>query len=143
MSELDFDTWGDYTPVSDNFEQKNQRDLVRDNSNIYVLLKTDSVNLIELNNSDWLDMFDGYSEEDYDGVEFIRFKKDQSEGNLSIFSIPNGDLFLVKNNDLLYVIYVYQSNGYYIDDDKITFLGWDYNIILDVKTMNSKTIYIR
>jgi hypothetical protein len=103
MSEIDFDTWDDYNPVCNNFEQKNQRDLLKDNNNIHVLLKTDSVNLIEMNNSDWLDMFDNYSESDYDDVNFIRFKKDYEKDNFSIFSMSNDDLYLIKKNDMLYL----------------------------------------
>lgn len=65
MSELDFDSWEDYKPVS-------ELDLVeKENKNLLKLLKDDKINLLNISKQDFDQMFDNSCEEDYNGDIFM------------------------------------------------------------------------
>jgi len=138
--ELDFDSWEDYKPVG-NGEIKVD---VVDNPNILKLRVGDELSLLEIEQEDYNEIFNHYLEEDYNGDEFVRFKKTEEFEDVVVFEcVKNEDSFILKKDDKLYYLNVYQINNYYKDGNKITFCGWDYNIIVNIKKMTSKTINVR
>lgn len=142
--ELDFDSWEDYKPLGDGNVEVNEVE----NPNVFKLKIDDNVNLLEIEKDDFEDIFEYNSEEDYNGNVFIRFVKlddcEFNESKVIIFSNPkNEDIYLLKKEDKIYFINVYQSGEYYQDDNKLTFTGWDYNIIINIEKMTAKTQNIR
>lgn len=142
MNELDFDNWEDYKPVS-------ELDLVeKENKNLLKLLKDDKINLLNISKQDFDQMFDNSCEEDYNGDIFMRLIKVEDykyeDETISLFESPNDeDFFIFKKNDEIYFLYVYQFNSYYKDKNKVTFVGWDYNVIFNLKKMKCKEIETR
>lgn len=145
--EIDFDSWEDYKPLGDT----DLSELVKiqpTNPNLLKLKSEDDINLLGLDKTYYQELFDYYSEEDYDGSYFIRFIKSEEFKNkgesIILFDSPkNEDIFLLKKSEKLYFLNIYQSNNYYQDDDKLTFTGWDYNIIVNLNDMSAKTKYTR
>jgi hypothetical protein len=93
-------------------------------------------------------MFENSCEEDYDGNIFMRFIKVEDyefdDGVISLFEDPkNEDFFIFKKDEEIYFLYVYQFNSYYKDKNKVTFVGWDYNVIFNLKKMKCKEIETR
>lgn len=142
MNEIDFDSWPDYNPVSD--EQLKPKSL--DNENVINLTKDSEVSILGDYTDDFPRIFDNESTIDYYGNEVIRFIKiDQTNikgENVELFEC-NEDNFLVRKDNKLYLTYVYQSNGNYFDDNKLTICGWDYNVIINLNKMSCKIKDIR
>lgn len=141
MSELDFDScdWPDYVPVG-NDEVVRQKEM--NNPNLIKLSINDNCELFEIDSYE--EFFDNLSETDYDDNEFVRFIKDIDRDGVSIFHCSKDeDFFLLVKDGKKYLLNVYQSNEYYFDDNKLTFTGWDYNIVIDTEKMTSKTKHIR
>jgi len=142
MNELDFDSWEDYKPASES-------DAVNvENKNLLKLLKDDKINLLNISKQDFDQMFDNSCEEGYNGDIFMRFIKVEDykceDETISLFESPNDeDFFIFKKNDEIYFIYVYQFNSYYKDKNKLTFIGWDYNVIFNLKKIKCKEIETR
>lgn len=142
MNELDFDSWEDYKPASESCAVNVE------NKNLLKLLKDDKINLLNLSKQDFDQMFDNYCEEDYNDNIFMRFIKVEDykyEGEvISLFeSTKSEDFFILRKNEDIYFIYVYQFNSYYKDKNKLTFIGWDYNVIFNLKKMKCKEIETR
>lgn len=142
MNELDFDSWEDYKPASESCAVNVE------NKNLLKLLKDDKINLLNINKQDFNQMFDNSCEEDYNGNIFMRFIKVEDykyeDETISLFESPNDeDFFIFKKNDEIYFLYVYQFNSYYKDKNKVTFVGWDYNVIFNLKKMKCKEIETR
>jgi hypothetical protein len=139
--ELDFDSWDDYVPVGDNAITPKEVN----NPNIINLKKDDSINLLEIEKDSFDEIFDYQKEYDFNENEIMRFKKVETLNNgVEVFyAIKDEDSFLIKKEEELYFLNVYQSNEYYEDDNKLTFTGWDYNIIVNLNTITAKTKYVR
>lgn len=139
MIDDDFDSWGDYIPVSD------KKIEVVTNPNLIKILIDDDYQVFGWSSvEEFKDDFDNFSEIDYDNNEFIRFIKEDDKNGIKIFSCPkHEELFLVVNGDHKFIVYSYQNSGYYFDDNKLTFTGWDNNIIIDIVKMTSKTFNVR
>lgn len=147
--EINFDEWEDYIPVGEISPPK------IDNPNIFCLYFTDD--FISYSCDDKIltkeefekeyEIFDSISEEDYEGNSFIRFIKEKdilyNKEKISIFSHKDKETFLLIKNVYKYLISNYQNTGYYVDDNKLTFTGWDSNIIINLKDMKQKTKWIR
>ena len=142
MKEIDFDGWEDYKPV-------NELDLIeKENKNLLKLLKDDKINLLNISKQDFDQMFDNSCEEDYNGNIFMRFLKVEDyqydDKTISLFEDPkNEEFFIFKKDEEIYFLYVYQFNSYYKDKSKVTFVGWDYNVIFNLKKMKCKEIETR
>ena len=139
MIDIDFDSWDDYKPVGDS-DLKEIR--VEDkNPNLFKLSADDEYETVGFEKDEF---FENSSEFDYDENEFVRFIKDEEKNGLKIYHCPKDeDVFLLIKNDKKFVVYVYQSNEYYFDDNKLTLTGWDYNVVCDVDKMTFKTKYVR
>lgn len=142
--ELDFDSWEDYKPLGDGDVEVN----VVENPNILKLKINDNINLLEVDKEDFNEIFKNYSEEDFNGDEFMRFVKSHNfeykNEVITLFDcVKDEDGFILKKNDKLYYLNVYQSGESYQDENKLTFTGWDYNVIINLKDMSAKTQYVR
>ena len=142
--ELDFDSWEDYKPVGDGNIEVNEVE----NPNILKLKVDDDVTLLEVDKDDFNQIFNHYSEEDYNGNIFLRFRKSHDfefeNEKITLFDcVKNEDSFVLKKNNKLYYLNVYQSGDSYQDENKLTFTGWDYNIIINLKNMTAKTQNVR
>lgn len=142
--ELDFDSWEDYKPLGDGDVEVN----VVENPNILKLKINDNINLLEVDEEDFNEIFKNYSEEDFNGDEFMRFVKSHNfeykNEVITLFDcVKDEDGFILKKNDKLYYLNVYQSGESYQDENKLTFTGWDYNVIINLKDMSAKTQYVR
>ena len=142
--ELDFDSWEDYKPVGDGNIEVNEVE----NPNILKLKVDDDVTLLEVDKDDFNQIFNHYSEEDYNGNIFLRFRKSHDfefeNEKITLFDcVKNEDSFVLKKNKKLYYLNVYQSGDSYQDENKLTFTGWDYNIIINLKNMTAKTQNVR
>lgn len=142
--ELDFDSWEDYKPLGDGDVEVN----VVENPNILKLKINDNINLLEVDKEDFNDIFKNSSEEDFNGDEFMRFVKSHNfefeDEVITLFDcVKDEDGFILKKNDKLYYLNVYQSGESYQDENKLTFTGWDYNVIINLKDMSAKTQYVR
>lgn len=140
--ELDFDSWEDYKPLGD--VEVN----VVENPNILKLKINDNINLLEVDKEDFDEIFKNYSEEDFNGDEFMRFVKshdfEYENEVITLFDcVKDEDGFILKKNDKLYYLNVYQSGESYQDENKLTFTGWDYNVIINLKKMTAKTQNVR
>lgn len=142
--ELDFDSWEDYKPLGDGDVEVN----VVENPNILKLKINDNINLLEVDKEDFDEIFKNYSEEDFNGDEFMRFYKSHNfeyeNEVITLFDcVKDEDGFILKKNDKLYYLNVYQSGESYQDENKLTFTGWDYNVIINLKKMTAKTQNVR
>lgn len=142
MNELDFDAWEDYKPASE------LELLEKENKNLLKLLKDDKINLLNISKKDFDQMFENSCEEDYNDNIFMRFIKVEDykyeDEIISLFESPKSeDFFIFKKNEDIYFLYIYQFNCYYKDKSKITFVGWDYNCIVNLKNMKYKEIQTR
>jgi hypothetical protein len=142
--ELDFDSWEDYKPVGDGNIEVNEVE----NPNVLKLKVDDDVTLLEVDKDDFNEIFNHYSEEDYNGNIFLRFRKSHDfefeNEKITLFDCVNDeDSFVLKKNNKLYYLNVYQSGDYYQDENKLTFTGWDYNIIINLNKMTAKTQNVR
>lgn len=141
MEELDFDSWADYVPVGNDAIVPPKE---VHNPNLMKLSIDDDYELFEFTKRDFKQCFDNSSECDYDESKFMRFIKDDEKNGVTIFHCrKNEDVCLLIKDDKKYVFCVYQNTGYYEDDNKLTFTGWDYNIIVDIDEMTFKTKYVR
>jgi len=74
----------------------------------------------------------------------MRFIKDEEKNGVVVFISPkNEDIFLVVKDNKKYIVNNYQNSSYYFDDNKLTFAGWDDNLIIDTDNMTMKTKSIR
>jgi hypothetical protein len=142
--ELDFDSWEDYKPVGDGNIEVNEVE----NPKVLKLKVDDDVTLLEVDKDDFNEIFNHYSEEDYNGNIFLRFRKSHDfefeNEKITLFDCVNDeDSFVLKKNNKLYYLNVYQSGDSYQDENKLTFTGWDYNIIINLNKMTAKTQNVR
>lgn len=130
-----WDDMDDYVPVDE------RKDDQKDNPNIITLDKVMNINLCGwvrteferfLGDGNAILIKDTSISIDYNGESFEVFQ-----------SREDSDVFAIRNGDDIYSLNVYESNNYYIDDNKITFNGWDYNIIFNMENRSFKTIYVR
>jgi hypothetical protein len=136
---MNFEDWDDYVPVNDLVEKPKTI-----NNNIIELKKDDNIDFIGISKEDFDELFDRTSESDYFDEEIIRFRKIETFSDVELFeSNKNEDLFILRKSKKLYLTYIYQSNQYYIDDNKLTFTGWDYNIIVNLDDMSHNEKNIR
>ena len=138
---IDFDDWEDYKPYNGEVLEE------VDNPNVLKIYIDNDINLLEIGKKDFKSIFKHFSEENNNG-EFMRFIKSQefsfNDERVTLFtSNSDEDSYVLKKNDNLYYFNVYQSNEYYQDDNKLTFTGWDYNIIINIENMKSNTKNIR
>jgi hypothetical protein len=141
--ELDFDSWEDYKPIGDGDVEVSEVE----NPNILKLKSVDDVTLLEVDKENFNEIFKNYSEEDFNGDEFMRFVKshkfEYDNEVITLFDcVKDEDVFILKKNDKLYYLNVYQSGESYQDENKLTFTGWDYNVI-NLKKMTAKTQNVR
>lgn len=129
-----YDGLDDYVPA----EERTLNDKNGDNPNIIIVDKDTKINLLEWSRKDF-DEWMSY------GRDVFRFIKNNNDYNgVNIFqSRDDEDMFILNKDGDLYLLNVYQSNEYYLDDNKITFNGWDYNVVVNTDDMSSKTINIR
>jgi len=138
---IDFDSWEDYKPSADF--------VVNPNPNIISLKIDDDIICLDVDIDSFKEIFEYNSEPEYNSDdEVFRFKKSDDyeidEEAVTLFeATKNEDCFILKKNEKLYFIYVYQSNEYYLLGNNMTFTGWDYNIIVDLSKMTSITKHIR
>jgi hypothetical protein len=142
--ELDFDSWEDYKPVGDGNIEVNEVET----PNVLKLKVDDDVTLLEVDKDDFNEIFNHYSEEDYNSNIFLRFRKSHDfefeNEKITLFDCVNDeDSFVLKKNNKLYYLNVYQSGDSYQDENKLTFTGWDYNVIINLKNMTAKTQNVR
>jgi hypothetical protein len=136
---MKFEDWDDYVPVNDLVEKPKTI-----NNNIIELKKDDNIDFIGISKENFDELFDRTSESDYFDEEIIRFRKIETFSDVELFeSNKNEDLFILRKSKKLYLTYIYQSNQYYIDDNKLTFTGWDYNIIVNLDDMSHNEKNIR
>jgi len=136
---MNFEDWDDYVPVNDLVEKPKTI-----NNNIIELKKDDNIDFIGISKENFDELFDQTSESDYFDEEIIRFRKIETFSDVELFeSNKNEDLFILRKSKKLYLTYIYQSNQYYIDDNKLTFTGWDYNIIVNLDDMSHNEKNIR
>jgi hypothetical protein len=136
---MNFEDWDDYVPVNDLVEKPKTI-----NNNIIELKKDDNIDFIGISKENFDELFDGTSESDYFFEEIIRFRKIETFSDVELFeSDKDEDLFILRKSKKLYLTYIYQSNQYYIDDNKLTFTGWDYNIIVNLDDMSHNEKNIR
>jgi hypothetical protein len=136
---MNFEDWDDYVPVNDLVEKPKTI-----NNNIIELKKDDNIDFIGISKENFDELFDRTSESDYFDEEIIRFRKIETFSDVELFeSNKNEDLFILRKSKKLYLTYIYQSNQYYIDDNKLTFTGWDYNIIVNLDDMSHNEKNIR
>ena len=136
---MNFEDWDDYVPVNDLVEKPKTI-----NNNIIELKKDDNIDFIGISKEDFDELFDRTSESDYFDEEIIRFRKIETFSDVELFeSNKDEDLFILRKSKKLYLTYIYQSNQYYIDDNKLTFTGWDYNIIVNLDDMSHNEKNIR
>jgi hypothetical protein len=136
---MNFEDWDDYVSVNDLVEKPKTI-----NNNIIELKKDDNIDFIGISKENFDELFDRTSESDYFDEEIIRFRKIETFSDVELFeSNKNEDLFILRKSKKLYLTYIYQSNQYYIDDNKLTFTGWDYNIIVNLDDMSHNEKNIR
>ena len=136
---MNFEDWDDYVPVNDLVEKPKTI-----NNNIIELKKDDNIDFIGISKENFDELFDQTSESDYFDEEIIRFRKIETFSDVELFeSNKDEDLFILRKSKKLYLTYIYQSNQYYIDDNKLTFTGWDYNIIVNLDDMSHNEKNIR
>ncbi len=136
---MNFEDWDDYVPVNDLVEKPKTI-----NNNIIELKKDDNIDFIGISKENFDELFDRTSESDYFDEEIIRFRKIETFSDVELFeSNKDEDLFILRKSKKLYLTYIYQSNQYYIDDNKLTFTGWDYNIIVNLDDMSHNEKNIR
>lgn len=139
---INFDDWEDYKPYNGEILEE------VDNPNVLKIYTDTDINLLEIGKKDFKSIFKHFCEENNKCELFMRFIKSQefsfNDERVTLFtSNSDEDSYVLKKNDDLYYFNVYQSNEYYQDDNKLTFTGWDYNIIINIENMKSKTKNIR
>ncbi len=138
----DFADWEDYIPLEEDLSIT-KKEVV--NPNRIKLKLTDTINLLEVDKEWFEEVFDNESTSDMYDEAFINFIKGKNiTDNIEEFECAKEtDLFLLRKDGQLYLGYVYQMNSSYVDDNKLTFTGWDYNVIVNLDDMTSKTINVR
>ena len=140
MKEVDFDSWGSYVPFGDT-DVKSLIPKEENNPNLIKLTKGEFSIFEGSERDEW---FDRISEEDYNENVFIRFVKDEAKNDIIVFRCPKDeDIYLITKSDKKILVYNYQNGGYYFDDNKLTFTGWDDNIIVNTDTLELKQKYVR
>lgn len=119
------------------------------NNKVLKIFQSDDIKLSNFDEDDYNECFENYSEQELTEDDefsdpFLRFLKSDEYDNVHIFNLrKNDDFFIIKKGDELTFINVYQISNYYEDDGKVTFCGWDYNVIVNLEDMSIKTVYVR
>lgn len=143
---MNFDDWDDYSPITTTTDIKVNKPV---NPNLIELDENDDISPLEMSEEEYSQIFEYYSEDViWNENPVVRFTKETEyiidDEKIEIFnSTKNDELFLIRKGDNKYLTHIYQPNEYYLDDTKLTFTGWDYNIIVDLKNMKYKTINVR
>lgn len=141
--EMNFDSWGNYIPFGDT-DLKEIAPKEENNPNLIKLLINDEFEVLGGDKEYFEETFDHYSEQDYNENVFMRFIKDEEKNGVVVFSSPkNQDIFLIVKDGKKYIVNSYQNSSYYFDDNKLTFAGWDDNLIINTDDMTMKTKNIR
>lgn len=141
--EMNFDSWGNYIPLGDT-DLKEIAPKEENNPNLIKLSIDDEFDVLGGDKKYFKETFEYYSEQDYHENVFMRFIKDEEKNGVVVFSSPKKeDIFLIVKDNKKYIVSNYQNSSYYFDDNKLTFAGWDDNLIINTDNMTTKTKNVR
>jgi len=123
---MDYELWETYVPVSDDLTPPVNKNIK--------LVNADCCELINID------------EEDLDYIlddNEMRFAYSSIEGDAKIWYNNSSEFYVIEKDEINYLVYNYQNTGYYVEDNKVTFTGWDDNVIVDLTDMKFKIKHVR
>jgi hypothetical protein len=147
--EFDFDNWEVATP-SKEVEKKQFTDgkiidlNIRDEYKVLSPVQEDDDDVNFIFGLNMFDKLENLSEEQIADLT-IRFKlyEEYSNGVKLYEKMNDEDTYLIVKDNIKYIVYCYETANLYEDDEKLTFCGWDYNVIVNLKKMTVKEKNIR